>query len=658
MDALIGGTVVGTSVAHLGYPADAVTPYLALSVLRSPGRQFENPQAGALPWGPAMSSSNRGRRAVALIGAAALIVTLAASEATNAQVSVPAGSTQTPPSLGDRSAGFSGGSCRASWSIADPAIDALQELVQTTLDANRRDFPGVMGRVHGFGAGEAYPQVWLRDSATLLPFTVFNDDASYNSSWLIEHLAHPRPDGSLNDWIGDGSPDSFVAAAPNAVAATRPGDGSSTSALSMDRNTSAVDQDASAILAAGLVADGRGYSWLTNDVHGRSVIDRLDIALTSAYTSHLDSSTGLLASAFTADWGDVAANEPTQQAIYQGPDTPKVVGLYVNVMAYASAKRLSAMLRTLGLNSRAEVWAARAQSLQVSLRAQLWDSRTGRYRIHRLLPGPQPSVRFDDSATFAFGGNALAAQYGLMTTAEVRRFFDSVEAAHASVGATVLGVSLIPPYPSGFFAHPAVREYGVYQNGGQWDWFAGRLVLAMFERGDSQRAFLALRALAARDQQLGGLFEWQSVAGAGRGSANYAGSAGALGAAVLRGLWGLQSDQSSGVLALSIAPRFGWRDASLAACVLDRTKQLVVEQRVDQATVGLSISSPAPVNVRWLLPDGCFAAKARLGTKPVAVHTESVGRDHYVVFDAPVVNGTLSFALSPVGRCGPDGSDR
>ena len=50
----------------------------------------------------------------------------------------------------------------------DADLDRLQEWLRPTLDANARQFLGRTGLVQGFGAGSSYPQIWLRDSATLV----------------------------------------------------------------------------------------------------------------------------------------------------------------------------------------------------------------------------------------------------------------------------------------------------------------------------------------------------------------------------------------------------------------------------------------------------------------------------------------------------------
>ncbi|MBA2646120.1 MAG: hypothetical protein H0U81_04900, partial [Pyrinomonadaceae bacterium] len=49
---------------------------------------------------------------------------------------------------------------------ADESLNRLQEYFRPALESNAKNFIGRSGAVKGFGAGAAYPQIWLRDSAT------------------------------------------------------------------------------------------------------------------------------------------------------------------------------------------------------------------------------------------------------------------------------------------------------------------------------------------------------------------------------------------------------------------------------------------------------------------------------------------------------------
>ena len=96
------------------------------------------------------------------------------------------------------------------------------------------------------------------------------------SSWIDEHLAHQRADGSLNDWVAAGEVSRFKADAPEAVQVF----GAAGIVISADRNTSESDQEASAVIAAGEVFRITGdRAWLTRGIVGRRLVDRLDAAL-------------------------------------------------------------------------------------------------------------------------------------------------------------------------------------------------------------------------------------------------------------------------------------------------------------------------------------------------------------------------------------------
>src|SRR4051812_45518363 len=50
-----------------------------------------------------------------------------------------------------------------------PAAAVVADRIDATIAADRRRFSGATGPVEGFSAGTSYPQIWLRDSATVLP---------------------------------------------------------------------------------------------------------------------------------------------------------------------------------------------------------------------------------------------------------------------------------------------------------------------------------------------------------------------------------------------------------------------------------------------------------------------------------------------------------
>ncbi|PYQ55846.1 MAG: hypothetical protein DMF78_00755 [Acidobacteria bacterium] len=423
------------------------------------------------------------------------------------------------------------------YAVSDAALDGLEPLLRATLDANRRQFHGRTGLVRGFGAGTLYPQVWLRDSATLIPLSRYLYPRDHLASWIEEHLAHQRPDGSLNDWVAAGPAERFTADAPRASAVFR----GSGVVLTADRNTSESDQESSAVDAVAQVYAITGdRAWLTRPIGGRPLLDRLDAALEFVRTRRWDPGRGLVTAAFTADWGDVTPTYGDQRAIYLDDRTPVVASLYASALFLRAQRALGVLHRAAGDEPGGGRWEQRARLGAEAIDRELWQRERGFFRMHIPLSWPGPGAPpADDEDRFALGGNAVALLDGLGDEDGVRRVLSvATKRARAQEVTTLSGV-LLPPYPAGFFRHPILRESYAYQNGGQWDWFGGRLLLAAFERGQAQAARRELGRIAAQAVRNGGLFEWSTRDGRGRGSGRYAGSAGALGAAVLAGLYGI-----------------------------------------------------------------------------------------------------------------------
>lgn len=521
------------------------------------------------------------------------------------------------------------------FSTGDAAVDALQALLAPALEANRKSFAGATGPVEAFGAGDAYPQVWLRDSATLVPLARWQYPRAVLGSWIEEHLAHQQADGSLYDWIAAGPAAGFREWAPNARDVFSAG----VTVISADKNTTEADQETSAIDAAWRVWRLTGDdAWLRKDVRGRRLFDRLHDAAQSLVPRRTDRGTGLVANALTADWGDVSPTHPDQRAIYVDAGTPLVVGLYTNALAVRAYGQLAEMARALGDAVRAAYWRSRASRLRASLVRHLWQEPRGYFRMHAPLPprpGPEggayawplPAALQDDGARFALGGNAMAILAGVATEAQARRIVASAEASRKEARIATLGAVLIPPFPKDAFLHPAMREPWSYQNGGLWDWLAGRFVLAEFKTGHSRLAREHLAGIARRAQATGGLYEWYTRDGAGKGSARYAGSAAALGQAVIEGLFGV--DLHGGRLDLRLRLD---RSGAVQLHEPATNSDIDLRCRVEPRRLVLDLDTNATLGrVAVLLPKGTRVAHARAGLASLTIVTESVGDDTFGV---------------------------
>lgn len=512
--------------------------------------------------------------------------------------------------------------------LADPALQALCERLAPTLEANRKELRGRTGLVRGFGAGAVYPQIWLRDSATLIPLSRYLYPRDHLESWLVEHLAHQQADGALRDWIAAGDPSAFRNDAPRVEAVYRAG----VVVISADRNTTEADQETSAVEAAYQIFRITGdRAWLRSAVAGRPLVDRLDAALSFLLRRRFSRRFGLVTSAFTADWGDVSPVYGDQRAIYLDDKTPVVVGLYANALFDRAARDLEVLLDAAGRSARARFWAAQARSVRAAIVRHLWQGERGFFRVHLLESAPPGWAAPEDGDVFALGGNAVAALYGVADAPQAAAIFHAAEERRRRFGVSTVAGTLLPPYPSGFFRHPILREPYTYQNGGQWDWFAGRLVLAEFERGHAAAARRQLGEIAARVARGGGLREWATRDGAGRGSAVYAGSAGALGAALIAGLFGVELHEGRLDLTVRLGAEAGelrLREPATATEVTCASAYYAASR-----TLRLSYSSGArdAGTLRVRLPPGTRPASAIVDGKAAALKFETVGEDVYAV---------------------------
>jgi hypothetical protein len=439
-----------------------------------------------------------------------------------------------------------------------PELETLFKLIRTTLRANQTAFRSPSGFVRGFAAGSAYPQIWIRDAATIIPASRFFYGLPYLRSGLIEHLRRQRTDGSLDDWFD--------------------------SRGTADKNTTESDQETGAVLAAAQITDLLGPDWLMMNIAGASILERIERALSYVVQERFDPARGLIKGAHTIDWGDVEMEESGPRAIYAGPNTHWTAGIYNQSQFYAASLRLADWLRRSGAAEKAAVWAGRAAGVRAAADRLLWQSDKGYYRVHIHITPLRHA--FDEDDMFAMGGNAEAALAGLASPDKAARIFETAMARQRQFDVSTISGVLLPPYARSVFAHPSVDTPFQYQNGGQWDWFGGKLVLAMFRNGHAAEAFLKLLEIARKDAGPGGLFEWNTPAGAGRGSANFTGSAGSLARALIEGYFGIETEAGS----LTLSPRLGADRGSIHVYFPAAGRFIAYDQEFDEDSLALTLT--------------------------------------------------------------------
>jgi hypothetical protein len=533
--------------------------------------------------------------------------------------------------------------------LPDPSLNRLQEFFGPVLEANKKEFAGQGSAVKGFGAGTSYPQIWLRDSATIIPVSRFYYSREYLTSWLEEHLSYQRSDGQLYDWIASGRASNFVGGAPLAkevYQATNNKTAENLVTISADKNTTEADQESSAVDAAYQVFEITGdRNWLSKKIKGRTVIERLNLSLQFLLTNRFDSAHGLIRNAFTADWGDVSPVHPDQRAIYLDKQTPSVAGIYTNSLFYRAAKQLEELNLALANESMAGYWRTKAAVIKENVNKHLWQADKGFYRIHLLLTPELLPDAVDDSNIFAMGGNAVAVLSGLANDAQARAIFDVAASRQREYGLSTIAGVLLPAYPKGFFKHPAAGEEYFYQNGGQWDWFAGRFLQAEFERGYSLRAYDQLVGVAKKAGDSNGLFEWNLKDGQGKGSGNYAGSAGALGGAIIQGLFGVYLSDDG----LVLKPRLRELPGQIHLYEPATDRFITYQSCLDRTgTIRMSYESNVSRNgqIHILLPKNRQASELILDGRKTNFTIEALGEDRYVVFDTDWKTHTLQLKLA------------
>jgi hypothetical protein len=512
-----------------------------------------------------------------------------------------------------------------------PEYEALFALIRTTLRTNQAGFRAGSGFIRGFAAGSTYPQIWIRDAATIIPAARFFYGLPYLLTGLVELLARQKQNGEIEDWFD--------------------------AAGKADKNTTESDQETSAVLAAGRITDLVGPAWLERAVNGKTVLERLENGLSFILRERFDAAGGLVKGAHTIDWGDVEMEEPDQRAIRIGPGSHWTAGIYNQSQFYAAAQVLAGLFRACGSEAGEARWTEKASALRAAADRTLWQESRGFYRVHiHLTP---LGHAFDEEAMFAMGGNAEAVLSGLASPEKAQRIFASAAARRKEFRMSTISGVLLPPYPAGAYAHAMVDEPFEYQNGGQWDWFGGRLILAMFANGAAEAAEGALLAIAAKDARNGGLFEWDTPDGTGRGSPRFSGSAGRLARGLIEGYYGIEL----GAGRLTLSPRLGTDGGAVHLYVPAAGRFVGFDQTFDEESGTLTLvyasdwADSGTLSVLWPRRGKSgrpFAAPGRFEVRrdgaPFPHRLEMSGQDAYIRVETDWKQHTLRIRPDPRER--------
>ncbi|MDE2766674.1 MAG: hypothetical protein OXO54_10975 [Chloroflexota bacterium] len=514
------------------------------------------------------------------------------------------GSALAAPAAGDDEA--SGGTATDAgtswWVNGVPSIDGIAARIRDTLLATSRELPWYGRVIKGNSAGTLYAPIFVRDMATIQPALPFFLSRAFMQTPVEGFLA---------------SQDRF-APSDGAVAATLNARGE------VDKATVVSDEETSAVHAAfAYYRAFGGADWLVSEVDGRRIIDRLGDALGYLWAKRRWGDTSLLFRGHTTDWGDVKrspGSEPTDLAF--GDEL--TLSPFDQAWHFRALHDYAAMLDAVGQPADAEVQRARATRVQAETHAQLWQPDRGHYRVH--THATDWTDPFDEDAVIPIS-SVLSIFAGIASPDQLTPIFEAAARAEAAAGTNRAGLTLSPPYPDDFFQSRRMAS-GEYQNGAVWDWWGGLQIVSEFEHGHAERAIDHLDAVAQAWESVNGVHEWFHVPSqSGQGSTQFAGAAGTMAQAVIRGLFGVDVATDS----YRVTCRLGGRSGGLRA-VRPGGGTIEVVQTVDQASVVLDLRADTGTNglVALRLPNGWDNAIASVDGQAVESRRWQAGNDSYL----------------------------
>lgn len=397
-----------------------------------------------------------------------------------------------------------------------------QQLAETILNDTTLHQVDSMARSiisQGFNAGSGYSQIWARDMNTFIEVACEETNQTDIRNAILLFFALQQPNDEMIDgyvlkpdftWY-DNHP-YYADAAPDHVGF---------------KNTVETDQESSLIQIVGKYIRKTGdTSILREDVAGRTVLERMDDMVDYLMRERYSDQYGLLFGAMTADWGDVQPNDDF--GCDMNELSSRAIDVYDNAMFLIALDYLQEMTDDASLLKK---WKGIREQIAQHVRKHLWDAERKKFIPHLYIdPSPIPAG-FDENQIHYHGGTAVAIEAGLLSKEEIAvvnvQMLENVRLS----GMPSIGLTLYPTYPEGFFRGGMAKPY-VYQNGGDWTWFGGRMIQQLVANGFVEEAYDEIRPMIDRVIKNQGFFEWYGMGGVPSGSGHFKGSAGVLAKAI------------------------------------------------------------------------------------------------------------------------------
>jgi hypothetical protein len=373
----------------------------------------------------------------------------------------------------------------------------------------------------GFNAGDGYPQVWIRDFNTFIETSieVYNRDSIRNN--LLAFVKLQQPNGEIVDgYVLKGhvtwdDPNMYY----SPFDTTRVG----------FKNTVETDQETSLVQAFGKYIRITGDSAiLQENIGGKTVLERLGMAIDYLLKNRYSDKYKLLTGATTQDWGDVQVEGGAVVDI--DSLTHWCADVYDNAMFVIA---LNDMIRFTNNPADKKRWTALKDITAVNTKKYLWDVPKQKFIPHLYINGSPFQPSFDENKIYFHGGTAIAMEAGLLTKKEIAKANEYMLNNVKLSGASTIGLTLYPPYPENIIPGSGVNKEYNYQNGGDWEWFGGRIIQQLVANGFEKEAYDELQPMLDRIIKNGKFYEWYSLDNEPNGSDNFKGSAGVLEKAIV-----------------------------------------------------------------------------------------------------------------------------
>lgn len=390
--------------------------------------------------------------------------------------------------------------------LADSTLDEVDSMARAILKGS-------------LNAGSGYSQVWIRDMNTFINTACEVNDPSDIREALMLFLKLQQPNGEIVDgyvlkeqfdWEENRLYDSPYA--PGHVGF---------------KNTVETDQETSFIQAICKYADKTGDKAVFTDTVAEKTVnehiaDMIGFLLKERYNEQY----GLLYGALTADWGDVQPDSTNLVDFTE--NSTRTIDAYDNAMLVIALDRLAKSnpeMPQLGKYTELR------DSIAARTRRYLWDDANNKIIPHVYIdPSPVPAD-FDESKVHYHGGTAIAIEAGLLEPDEIETVNAQMLENVRLSGMKSIGLTMYPTYPEGFFPGGMAKPY-IYQNGGDWTWFGGRMIQQLVANGMVREAYDEIRPMIDRVLKNKGFYEWYGQGEVPSGSGHFKGSAGVLSEAI------------------------------------------------------------------------------------------------------------------------------